>query len=87
MTTPYDRRSEARQVRYSPCLIRDEAGHIFQGMIGDAGAGGVQLIDAETLQVGQKVRVFSLPASINESGCVAWRRSQAAGIVFLTGEA
>ena len=56
-------------------------------MIGDAGAGGVQLIDAETLQVGQKVRVFSLPASINESGCVAWRRSQAAGIVFLTGEA
>jgi hypothetical protein len=87
MTTPNDRRGKARETRYSPCLIRDETGRVFHGVIGDVGSGGVQIIDAADLQVGEKVRVFSLPASINASGCIAWRNKQAAGIEFLSGEA
>ena len=84
MTKPTDRRGEARDTRYSPCLIRDENGQLHQGVIGDTGSGGVQIVDAsELLQVGQKVRVFSLPASINTDGYIAWRHKQAAGVAFV----
>lgn len=87
MTTPYDRRGQAREVRYSPCLIRNNTGRIYQGVIGDAGKGGVLIIDAADLQVGEQVRVFSLSASVNSAGTIAWRNKQSAGVEFLAGEA